>query len=194
MWLFTDLHIYRPREHFLIFQIDRIQRFGEDVSQANCFSVVMCSRITILSSTISLKKRWRMSMCLVLLCWTWFFEMLIALMLPQNNVITSCLTLYYVNICFIALMLSQNNVITSCLTLYYVNICFIQSSCVQLPPAAMYSTSAVDNDTQFYFLLNQEIRLFPKEKHSPGVLFLSPALPAQPASQYPTSAGFVLWE
>jgi hypothetical protein len=170
MWLFTDLHIYRPREHFLIFQIDRIQRFGEDVSQANCFSVVMCSRITILSSTISLKKRWRMSMCLVLLCWTWFFEMLIALMLPQNNVITSCLTLYYVNICF------------------------IQSSCVQLPPAAMYSTSAVDNDTQFYFLLNQEIRLFPKEKHSPGVLFLSPALPAQPASQYPTSAGFVLWE
>src|SRR3954467_6244645 len=84
-----------------------------------------------------------------------------------------------------ALKLSQYNVMTSCVTLYSVNICFIQTSCEQLLPAAMYSAPAVDKDTQFCFLLNHEIRLFPKKKHPPEVLFLSSALPAQSASQYP---------
>src|ERR1044072_7446261 len=101
-------------------------------------------------------------MCLVLLCNTGFFEMLIAL------------------------RLSQNNVITSCATLYSSNVCFIHRSSVQLLPAAIYSASAVERETQFCFLLNQEIRLFPKKKHPPEVLFLSSELPAQSASQYPT--------
>src|SRR3954466_436279 len=35
----------------------------------------------------------------------------------------------------------------------------------------MYSASAVDRDTQFCFLLNHEIRLLPKKKHPPEVLF-----------------------
>ncbi|PNX68843.1 hypothetical protein L195_g064165, partial [Trifolium pratense] len=50
----------------------------------------------------------------------------------------------------------------------------------------MYSASAVDRDTPFFFLLNHEIRLSPKKKQPPEVLFLSSALPAQSASQYPT--------
>src|ERR1051325_1629472 len=106
-----------------------------------------------------------MSMCLVLLCCIGFFEILIAL------------------------RLSQYNVMTSCVTLYSDNICFIQTICEQLLPAAMYSASTVDKDTQFCFLLNQETRLFPKKKHPPEVLFLSSALPAQSASQYPDRIG-----
>src|ERR1044072_1195550 len=102
-----------------------------------------------------------MSICLVLLCRTGFLEILMAL------------------------MLSQNKVMTSCMTLYSSSICFIQKSWVQLLPAAMYSASVVDKDTQFCFLLNHETRLFPRKKHPPEVLFLSSALPAQSASQNP---------
>src|ERR1044072_6306850 len=102
----------------------------------------------ILSSTSSRIKWCLMSMCFVLLCKTRFFDM------------------------FIALKLSQNNVITSCLTLYSSNICFIHNNWVQLLPAAMYSASAVDKDTQFCFLLNHEIRLLPRKKQPPDVPFL----------------------
>jgi len=35
-------------------------------------------------STLSLKKWWRMSICLVFLCWHGFFEILIALVLSQK--------------------------------------------------------------------------------------------------------------
>src|ERR1044072_3973568 len=109
-----------------------------------------------------------MSMCLVLLCCTGFLEMLIAL------------------------ILSQNKVITSCLTSYSSSICFIHINCVLLLPAAMYSASAVERDTQFCFLLNQEIRLLPIKKHPPDVLFLSSEHPAQSASQYPINVDDVL--
>ncbi|XP_031124312.1 uncharacterized protein LOC116027022 [Ipomoea triloba] len=44
-------------------------------------------------------------------------------------------------------------------------------SCVQQLPVAIYSTSMVDNDIEFYFLLNQETRFFPMKKHPPDVLF-----------------------
>ncbi|KAK2442714.1 hypothetical protein QL285_013888 [Trifolium repens] len=100
-------------------------------------------------------------MCLVLLCWIGFLEI------------------------FIALILSQCNVSTSCSTLYSLSICFIQSNCEQLLPVAIYSASAVERATQFCFLLNHEIRLLPRKKHPPEVLFLSSALHAQSASQYP---------
>src|ERR1044072_1698141 len=103
-----------------------------------------------------------MSMCFVLLCCTGFFEILIAL------------------------ILSQNKVITSCLTSYSSSICFIHINCVQLLPAAMYLASAVERETQFCFLLNQETRLLPRKKQPPEVLFLSSAFPAQSASQNPT--------
>jgi hypothetical protein len=53
----------------------------------------------------------------------------------------------------------------------------------------MYSALVVDRDTQFCFLLNHDIRLFLKKKHPPYVLFLSSALPAQSASQYPDRIG-----
>ena len=46
---------------------------------ASCASVVTCSRVTTLSSTRSLMKWCRMSICFVLLCFIGFFEMLIAL-------------------------------------------------------------------------------------------------------------------
>ncbi|MCI57346.1 hypothetical protein A2U01_0078597, partial [Trifolium medium] len=49
----------------------------------------------------------------------------------------------------------------------------------------MYSDSAVDRDTQFCFLLNQDIRLLSRKKQPPEVLFLPSALPSQTASQYP---------
>ena len=82
-----------------------------------------------------------------------------------------------------ALRLSHNNVMTSCLTLYFVNICLVQTNLEQLLPATIYSASTVDRDTQFFFLLNQDMRLFPRKKHPPYVLFLSSTLPAQSASQ-----------
>src|SRR4030066_2116456 len=93
-----------------------------------------------------------MSICFVLLWSTGFFEILMVL------------------------RLSQYNVKTSCSTLYSLSICFIHSSWEQLLPAAMYSASAVDKDTQFCFLLNHEIRLLPRKKQPPEVLFLSSAL------------------
>src|SRR4030042_3306578 len=88
-----------------------------------------------------------MSICFVLLWSTGFFEILMVL------------------------RLSQNNVRTSCSTLYSLSICFIHTSWEQLLPAAMYSASAVDRDTQFCFLLNHEIRFVSRKKHPPEVLF-----------------------
>ena len=105
---------------------------------AICLSVLIYSRTIFFSSTNSLIKWCRISICLVLLCWTGFLKMLIAL------------------------MLSQYKVITSCLTLYSSNICFIHNNWVQLLPSAIYSDSAVERATQFCFLLNHEIKLFPR--------------------------------
>jgi len=97
---------------------------------SNCSSVSTCLSVTTFSSTRSLMKWCRMSMWFVLLCWIGFFEILIAL------------------------RLSLYKVWTSCSILYSFSICFIQTSWEQLLPAAMYSTSAVDRDTQLCFLLN----------------------------------------
>ena len=136
---------------------------------ASCFLVAICSRVITLSSTRSLIKWWQMLMCLVLLCWIGYFKILIAL------------------------TLSHYNFITFWLTLYSFNICFIHISCEQLLPAATYSASAVDKETQLCFLLNHEIKLFPIKKHPPEVLFLSSALPTLSASQNHTKE-FVSWE
>ena len=58
----------------------------------------------------------------------------------------------------------------------------------------MYSASAVESDTQFYFLLNHEIKLFPGKKHPLKVLFLLSEHPTQSESQYPTRMEFVSYE
>ena len=114
---------------------------------ASCSSVATCYSLIVFSSTRSLIKWCLMSICLVLLCWIGFLEMLIVLRLSQYNVITSCVTLYSVSIYFIQIIWEQ------------------------LLPAAMYSASAIERDTQFCFLLNQETRLFPKKKRPTEVLF-----------------------
>ena len=53
---------------------------------ANCLSVAICSITTDLFSTSSLIKWCRMSMCLVLECWTGFLEILMALVLSQYTI------------------------------------------------------------------------------------------------------------
>ena len=40
-------------------------------------------------------------------------------------------------------------------------VCIIQSSCVQQDVAATYFASAVDNEIELYFLLNQDTNLEP---------------------------------
>lgn len=97
---------------------------------ANCWSVAMCSRLTTSSSTRSLIKWWWMSICLVLLCWKGFFKI------------------------FMALMLLQNNLMTSRSTLYSFNICFIHGNWEQLLLATIYSTSTVDRKTRQLYLLH----------------------------------------
>lgn len=82
-----------------------------------------CSSIIFLLSTISPVKWWQLLMCLVLLCWTEFLEIFIALEL-----------------------LSQHNIIASYGTLYSFNICFIPYNWVQLLPVAIYLVSKVDNE------------------------------------------------
>ena len=64
----------------------------------------------------------------------------------------------------------------------------------------MYSASAMDNATQFCFLLFQETRADPMNWHVPLVLFLSVFDPAKSESEYPIDAkqyrgmiGFLLY-
>ena len=54
---------------------------------------------------------------------------------------------------------------------------------LQALPAVMYSASTVDKEMKFSFLLFQETRLFPMQKHPLVVLFWSSLLPAQSAPQ-----------
>ena len=49
----------------------------------------------------------------------------------------------------------------------------------------MYSASAVDSATEFCFLLNQEIRLTPRNWQVSLVLFLSNLHPTKSISKYP---------
>lgn len=62
-------------------------------------------------------------------------------------------------------------------------ICFIHRTCVQQETDAMYSALAIDNDTESYFLLCHEIRLSPRKRAPPLVLFLSSTHPTQSASK-----------
>jgi hypothetical protein len=50
--------------------------------------------------------------------------------------------------------------------------------CAQQAPAAMYSASAVDKATLFFFLDDQETKDLPRKWHPPDVLFLSILQPA----------------
>ena len=52
-------------------------------------------------------------------------------------------------------------------------------SSVHASHAAIFYASIVMSETDFYFLLPQDIIAEPKLKHMPEVLFLSSALPAQ---------------
>ena len=126
--------MHRPREDRIL--SNRLASNALVKMSASYFSVWMYSSLIFLSSTRSRIKWCLISMCLVLLCWTWFLEILMVL------------------------MLSQNNVMTSCPTLYSASISFIHTNSVQLLPAAIYSDSAVDKEIQLCYLLNQEIRLF----------------------------------
>lgn len=116
--------------------------------------VRICSSITYLDPTNSWMKWCLIFMCFVLLCWTRFLDMLMALRLLQYKVIASWKTSY------------------SC------NICFIHNNWVQLLPTAIYSAFTLDKETQFYFLLNQDARLFSRKKHPPELLLRFIELPA----------------
>jgi hypothetical protein len=71
---------------------------------------------------------------------------------------------------------------------------FIHNNWVQQLPAAIYSASAIEREIEDCFRLNQATRLVPTQKHPPKLLFLSSAFPAQSASEYPASIGFVSLE
>ena len=111
-------------------------------------------------STWSLRKWCLTSICLVRECKIEFLDKLIALVLLHNILIVSNWTLY------------------SC------KVCLIHKICAQYNLAAIYSTSVVESATQFYFLLNQNTREWPRNWHVSLVLFLSVLLPAKSASLY----------
>ena len=107
-------------------------------------------------------KWWRISMCLVLECWTWFFVRFIALVLSHNK----------------ETLLTFNPKSSS--------YCLIHKICAQQLPATIYFASTVDKATQACFLLCHEIRLDPSRWHVPLVLFLSNLHPAKSELEYPT--------
>jgi len=110
----------------------------------------------------SLIKWCRISICLVLECWTGFLVKLIALVLSNNNEILERLSPKSLNRCFNQMVWAQQLLV------------------------AMYSASAVDNATQACFLLCQDIKLDLSKWHVPLVLFLSTLQPAKSESEYPT--------
>ena len=116
---------------------------------ASWFVVSMNSNTTSPFCTWSRKKWCLMSMCLVLECWIGFLDKFIALVLSH----------------LIGMWSRTNPKSISC--------CLIHKTWAQQQPAAIYSASAVDNATEFYFLLNQETREFPRNWQVPEVLFLS---------------------
>ena len=105
-------------------------------------------------STLSLKKWWRTSTCLVLLCWHRFLAMLIALVLSQNR---------------------GMHPVSTPKSLSY---CRIHSSWAQQEAAATYSTLAVDMETKCYFFVDEETKQGPRKVAIPDVLFLSTRNPA----------------
>src|ERR1043165_10125505 len=67
--------------------------------------------------------------------------------------------------------MSQCNVMTSCMTLYSISVCFIQITLEQLLSAVVSSASTLYRTTQFCFLLIQGMRLLLKETHPTEILF-----------------------
>ena len=127
---------------------------------ANYFSVLMYYRI-IFSLAICFLMKWCLiSICLVLECWIGFLLKLIVLVLSH----------------FIEILLCLIPKSLSCILIHKI--------WAQQLPAATYSASAVDSTTEFCFLLNQEIRLLPKNWQAPFVLFLSSLQPAKSESEY----------
>ena len=101
-------------------------------------SVLINSRHIIFSSTKSLMKWYRISICFDFECWTGFFDKFMALVLSQNTHIVSWV------------------IPQSCKSF------LIHNSCAQQLPAAIYSTLAVERETEFWFLLIHETKLFPR--------------------------------
>jgi hypothetical protein len=73
----------------------------------------------------------------------------------------------------IALLLSQNNDTFLNLISKSFKVAFIQSNCAQQLPALMYSASAVDSATLFYFFDDHKTRDLPSNWQVPLVLILS---------------------
>ena len=80
-----------------------------------------------------------MGMCFVLECITGFLDMFIALVLSHNIGVGS-----------------------SYITCMSSNVCLIQMTCVQNVVAAIYSSFAIDRDTEGCFLLDQDTKHSPK--------------------------------
>lgn len=130
---------------------------AKTVKLSTIFSFVdTYSNFSSSSLTFSLKQWYLFNTCLVFECCIKFYDMLIALKLSQYMTIGS-----------------------SYITLISFNICFIQTTWVQLPTTTMYSSLAVHNDTESYFLLADETNFLPKKKAPLEVLFWSSTSPAQ---------------
>ena len=69
-------------------------------------------------------------------------------------------------------------------------VCLIHRSCVQQLPAATYSASVDERDTQLCFLEDQLTREQPRNWHPPKVDFLSTLSPAQSESEKHTRLKF----
>ena len=114
---------------------------------ASCF-LMLTWRILISPLVLwSLKKWYRMSICLVL---EWFTGLFAS---------------------FMALLLSHKSGILVNWHPKSWRVCLIQSSWAQHAPAATYSASAVERATQFFFLELQDTRDHPRNWHVPKVLF-----------------------
>jgi len=119
------------------------------------------SNQTCYSRTWSRRKWYFIRIRLVLECMTGFLEMLMALVLSQ-----------YMGIGWLKSTMTSSND------------CFIHKTWVQHSVAAIYSTSAVDKETEDYFLLDQATKHSPKKNAFPLVIFLSSMLHAQSALVY----------
>src|ERR1044072_3497635 len=67
--------------------------------------------------------------------------------------------------------MSQYNVMTSCMTLYSISVCFIQIILEQLLSAVVSSASTLYRTTQFFFLLIQGMSLLLKKTPPTEIFF-----------------------
>ena len=85
------------------------------------------------------------------------------------------------------LSLSHQRGSLSQMTPYSFKVCLIHKSCAQQLPAATYSASVDERDTQLCFLEDQLTKEQPRNWHPPEVDFLSTLSPAQSESVNPSS-------